>query len=94
MSEAEPEFDTLVRSLRDVEGAQARLDSVAALAFDAGNGPGAYEVLLGRGRGALPLALLVDLGVEEDLCVVDAVCMGPLEVGPGEIGEIRLVQEH
>lgn len=38
-------------------------DRVAALAFDAGNGPGAYEVLLGRGRGALPLALLVDLGV-------------------------------
>ena len=47
MSEGEPEFDTLVRSLRDVEGAQARLDSVAALAFDLA---GRFELqpLLGR----------------------------------------------
>ena len=38
-------------------------DRVASLLFDAGNGPGAYEMLLGRGRGPLPIALLVDLGV-------------------------------
>lgn len=36
---------------------------VAGVLFDPGLGPGDYEVLLGRGRGALPVALLVDLGV-------------------------------
>jgi len=35
----------------------------AAVLFDPGDGPGAYEVLLGRGRGPVPVALLVDLGV-------------------------------
>ena len=47
MSEAEPEFDMLVRSLRDVEGAQHKLDSVAALARDLA---GRFELqpLLGR----------------------------------------------
>jgi signal transduction histidine kinase/DNA-binding NarL/FixJ family response regulator len=50
MSEAEPQFDTLVRSLRDVEGAQQKLDSVAALAFDLA---GRFELqpLLGRVLG-------------------------------------------
>lgn len=38
-------------------------DRVAAVLFDAGDGPGDYEMLLGRGRGPLPIALLVDLGV-------------------------------
>ena len=36
---------------------------VAAVLFDPGDGPGSYEVLLGRGRGPAPVALLVDLGV-------------------------------
>jgi hypothetical protein len=36
---------------------------VAGVLFDPGDGPGDYEVLLGRGRGALPIALLVDLRV-------------------------------
>lgn len=36
---------------------------VAAVLFDPGDGPGGYEVLLGRGRGPLPVALLVDLRV-------------------------------
>ena len=36
---------------------------VAGVLFDPGEGPGDYEVLLGRGRGPLPVALLVDLGV-------------------------------
>ncbi|MCU1532106.1 MAG: hypothetical protein JWO49_1677 [Arthrobacter sp.] len=47
MSEAEPGFDMLVRSLRDVEGAQHKLDSVAALARDLA---GRFELqpLLGR----------------------------------------------
>ena len=47
MTEAEPEFDMLVRSLRDVEGAQHKLDSVAALARDLA---GRFELqpLLGR----------------------------------------------
>ncbi len=50
MSEAEPQFDTLVRSPRDVEGAQHKLDSVAALAFDLA---GRFELqpLLGRVLG-------------------------------------------
>jgi signal transduction histidine kinase/DNA-binding NarL/FixJ family response regulator len=50
MSEAEPQFDTLVRSPRDVEGAQQKLDSVAALAFDLA---GRFELqpLLGRVLG-------------------------------------------
>lgn len=38
-------------------------DRVAGVLFDPGLGPGDYELLLGRGRGALPVALLVDLGV-------------------------------
>ncbi|MDD1475440.1 hypothetical protein [Arthrobacter sp. H16F315] len=47
MTEVEPEFDALVRSLRDVDGAQHRLDSVAALARDLA---GRFELqpLLGR----------------------------------------------
>lgn len=47
MTAAEPEFDVLVRSLRDVEGAQHKLDSVAALARDLA---GRFELqpLLGR----------------------------------------------
>ncbi|MCB5274777.1 Transcriptional regulatory protein UhpA [Arthrobacter sp. SO5] len=47
MTEAEPEFDTLVRSLSDAEGAQHKLDSVAALARDLA---GRFELqpLLGR----------------------------------------------
>lgn len=36
---------------------------VAGVLFDPGDGPGDYEVLLGRGRGPLPIALLVDLNV-------------------------------
>lgn len=36
---------------------------VGGVLFDPGEGPGAYEVLLGRGRGTMPVALLVDLGV-------------------------------
>jgi hypothetical protein len=36
---------------------------VAGVLFDPGDRPGDYEVLLGRGRGALPIALLVDLRV-------------------------------
>jgi hypothetical protein len=36
---------------------------VAGVLFDPGDGPGDYEVLLGRGRGPLPVALLVDLRV-------------------------------
>jgi hypothetical protein len=38
-------------------------ERVAGVLFDPGEGPGSYEVLLGRGRGPLPVALLVDLGV-------------------------------
>ncbi|MET3812303.1 GAF domain-containing protein [Arthrobacter sp. UYEF3] len=47
MTEAEPEFELLVHSLRDVEGAQLKLDSVAALARDLA---GRFELqpLLGR----------------------------------------------
>jgi signal transduction histidine kinase/DNA-binding NarL/FixJ family response regulator len=47
MSEAEPEFDVLVRSLDDTGGAQHKLDSVAALARDLA---GRFELqpLLGR----------------------------------------------
>lgn len=47
MTQAEPEFDVLVRSLNDVEGAQHKLDSVAALARDLA---GRFELqpLLGR----------------------------------------------
>lgn len=47
MSEVEPEFDVLVRGLRDVEGARHRLDSVAELARDLA---GRFELqpLLGR----------------------------------------------
>jgi DNA-binding NarL/FixJ family response regulator/signal transduction histidine kinase len=47
MTEAEPEFNALVRSLRNVEGAQHKLDSVAALARDLA---GRFELqpLLGR----------------------------------------------
>ncbi|WP_457206142.1 hypothetical protein [Nocardioides sp. P5_C9_2] len=36
---------------------------VVGALFDSGDGPGGYEVMLGRGRSALPLALLVDLRV-------------------------------
>ncbi len=36
---------------------------VVAVLFDPGSGSGAYEMLLGRGRGPVPVALLVDLGV-------------------------------
>ncbi len=47
MADSEPEFDVLVRSLRDVEGAQHKLDSVAELARDLA---GRFELqpLLGR----------------------------------------------
>lgn len=50
MSEAEPQFDTLVRSVRAVEGAKFELDSVADLAFDLA---GRFELqpLLGRVLG-------------------------------------------
>lgn len=47
MSEVVPEFDILVRSLRDVEGAQHKLDSVAELARDLA-GRFELEPLLGR----------------------------------------------
>ena len=36
---------------------------VVGVFFDPGDGPGTYEVLLGRGRGPVPIALLIDLGV-------------------------------
>ena len=37
--------------------------TVVGALFGSGDGPGGYEVMLGRGRGALPVALLVDLRV-------------------------------
>ncbi len=47
MTEAEPEFESLIRSLRNVDGAQLKLDSVAELARDLA---GRFELqpLLGR----------------------------------------------
>lgn len=38
-------------------------DRVSGVLFASGDGPGDYEVLLGQGRGARPVALLVDLRV-------------------------------
>ena len=36
---------------------------VAGVFVESGDGPGGYELMLGRGRGALPIALLVDFRV-------------------------------
>ncbi|WP_155892954.1 hypothetical protein [Intrasporangium chromatireducens] len=38
-------------------------DRVSGVLFASGDGPGDYEMLVGRGRGARPVALLVDLRV-------------------------------
>ena len=38
-------------------------DRVSGVLFASGDGPGGYEGLLGQGRGARPVALLVDLRV-------------------------------
>lgn len=61
MSEAEPEFDMLVRSLRDVGGTQHKLDSVAALARDLA---GRFELqpLLGRILGHATSLLACESG--------------------------------
>jgi hypothetical protein len=37
--------------------------TVVGALFGSGDGPGGYEMMLGRGPGALPVALLVDLRV-------------------------------
>ncbi len=61
MTEAEPEFDTLIRSLPQVDGAQRRLDSVAELSRDLA---GRFELqpLLGRILGHATVLLGCESG--------------------------------
>ena len=61
---AEQVDEEVLRSLRDHGLVPVEVDgAVVGVLFGSGDGPGGYEVLLGRGRGPLPVALLVDLGV-------------------------------
>jgi hypothetical protein len=56
--------EDLLSSVSDVGLVPVEADgSVVGALFGSGDGPGGYEMMLGRGRGALPVALLVDLRV-------------------------------
>ncbi|MBL0746840.1 hypothetical protein [Nocardioides baculatus] len=57
-------IETLLPSVRDAGLLAVEVDSaVVGALFESGDGPGGYEVMLGRGQGGRPTALLVDLRV-------------------------------